>query len=280
MATIRVSLRWQQTNTRTGGWSENFWLSSSSIQSAYPLVFPLIQALSTFKGNQTFCPRFRLSQYGTSRLAQTFNTNRSNNVQGGATLDSDYPTTRIQVKMIGAAPQSTTQWIGGILDRDTAGGGFWTPVGSSSASWLAVKNILTSGANGWSVYVLSPAVLPVVVAAFADATGILTTAAAHGLVTNDIVRVSRIHGIEGINGVWRVQLVDTTNVKLLGWVATGGTMTRSPAATVRKQERVLQQITDASIIQLTSHRVGRPTGLLGGRRKRPGISLVGPLAAK
>jgi hypothetical protein len=183
MAVIRVSLRWQQTNTRTGGWSENFWINQSSIAAATVPVNLLIRALSSFKGNQTFCPRYRLSVYGSSRLAQTFFTGRNSNVSGGATFDSDYPTTRIQVKLTGSAPQSSTQWIGGILDRDTAGGGFWTPQGSSSSAWTTIRNILANGANGWGIYVLNPATLPVVVSAFADATGIVSTAVAHGLVT-------------------------------------------------------------------------------------------------
>lgn len=277
MPLFRVNLFSTNTNTRTGGWTENFWINTSSSAVALTRATDLAMALTAFRGYVPVFTKVRISQYGVRRSGRSYPLNIPNSLPANSTQYADYPTTKVQIEMTGADPMRTTQWLGGIQDSAITGGGFWTPNGAISGRLLAVTNLLTNGANGWSINVLNPLNTPKVITAFAATTGVVTTGDNHGFANNDFVRVMRINGITGVNGIWQITDATALTFRLIGWQSTTETMTRSNAVAV-KQLHVPQQITAVRVVQATSHRVGKPAGLLGGRRRRPGSSLVGPLA--
>jgi hypothetical protein len=235
--------------------------------------------LNGFAGQQIRVPRFRISQYGAFRVAQLFS-NGTGPATGPTANDADYPTTKLQVQLTGLAPQRTFQWFGGIADTSTTGGGFWTPTPDVATAFNSLVALLTTGSEGWGIYVLNPASPRLVVTNVDGTTGIVTTATNHGFATNDYVRIQRVNGIPGINGVWQITaLTSPTQFQLIGWVSTTSVMTKSNGR-VQAQGRVIQQITGVTPVQVTSHRVGRPTSQLGGRRKRPSKALAGPLVPR
>lgn len=278
MPSYHISIDWQQSNTRTGGWREGFWLSATSLDVAKTRVLALLDPLNNFKGNPTFSRAYTVSEYPYKRVAESPLTGFSAGVATDAT-EADYPTVRVQLRLTGTTGQKTTQWIGGIRDRDTKGGGFWRPAATTTRFFNATKTILTNVSNGWSINPLNVAFPKLVVVAFNAMTATVTTGVNHGYANNDYVRIQRLNGVPGINGIWQIRDATATTFALVGWPSSDALMTRSNAR-VQKQDRVLVPIRDVEIVQVTSHKVGRPTGLLGGRRKRPSKSLVGPLVAK
>jgi hypothetical protein len=277
MAVFRVSIRFEQTNTRSGGWSQNHWINTSSIATASDATRALIFAYTNgFVGQQIKVPRYRISPYGVFRQAQLF-PYLGGPATGAASLDADYPTTKLQVKFTGQAPTKTYQWFGGIQDGSTTGGGFWTPTDGVQRAFMALQTTLTSGIFGWSILVNDPSLQRLVVVNVDATTGTVTTATNHGFSTNDYVRIQRVNGIAGLNGVWQVNVGTVpTQFTLIGWKMSTDVMTKSNGR-VQKQSRVPQQITAVDPVQITSHRVGRPQDQLGGKRKKRSKWLAGPL---
>lgn len=262
---FHVSFFFQQSVAKTGGWSENFWNNSDSMAQTKVKAEQLLEKLVEAKGNPVFCPRFRISQVGKFRGAEVFNTNQVPSDSLTDTTEADYPTTKVQVKLKSAST-FTNQWFGGLRDRDIGSGGFWTPKGTSVNIYNAVTTILTSPGNAWNIYVLDPANLPFVIVDVNATTGIVTTDGAN-ILNLDKVRVKGVKGIPGINGIWRVTKVADQTYKLQGWQAITATFEKSNAS-IRKQTYVGQPIASVQYVQSTSHKVGKPTGLLGGRRRK------------
>lgn len=279
MPVFRVSLFSANTNTRTGGWTENWWNNADSHATAKTRGTALALVINNFRGYGPIINKIRVSQYGLRRSGRSYPLNIPNTPPSGTTLYADYPTTKVQLELTGTGtvPVRTNQWLGGIVDGSVVNGGFWVPTPAALAALNTLISVLTTGTNGWSVNVLDPANTPKTVTAVVGTTGVVTTGVVHGFNNNDFVRLMRIQGISGINGIWQVTDVDATTFRLIGWQSTTETMTRSNAVAV-KQLHIPLGVVEARIVQATSHRVGKPTGLLGGRRKRPSSSLVGPLA--
>lgn len=278
MPLFHIQFNWQQSNTRTGGWREGFWNDASSIDVAKTRAMELVRAFNNFKGEPVFCPSYRVSVYPSTRIVAAPKTGfTAKDVT--ASNEADYTSTKVQFQLTGTTGQKTTQWIGGVQDADTRGGGFWRPRAATTQAFNAIKAILLNVQNGWSINVLNVAFPKLVIVAINGATGQVTTSVNHGYNNDDYVRVQRVNGIDHINGIWQIAVVDGKNFTLIGWPTTTQVMTRSNAR-VQKQNHVPVVVNGVDIVQVTSHRVGRPTDLLGGRRKRPSKSLVGPLAVK
>lgn len=262
---FHVSISWQQTVSKTGGWTENFWNSLASRDAVVARTRALIDAFYAARGNPVFAPRFRVSEVGVFRSGKTYRTQQVPSSSVGPDTAADYPTTKVQVNML-SSTKFTTQWFGGLRDRDIASGGFWQPQGTSVNFYASVKTILTTGTNGWSIYVLDPASVLFPIVAFNPTTGVVTTVGAN-LVSQDKVRVKGVRGVTSANGIWTVTKLADQSYQLQGWVASTDTFQKSNA-TIRKQTYVGQSIVDIEYVQSTAHRVGKPGGLLGGRRKR------------
>jgi len=263
---FRVSFAFEQLSTKKPGWTENFHNSTTDVTIASARGETLRTLLVASKGTQTWCPKYRVSSLVNFRQVEPWYYRASGPTNSAANPDdSDYPTSKIQLKLTGGG-RTTTQWMGGILDSQINRGGFYSPSGANVSAMNALFAHLRDGANGWCLYGLTNQPR-VPITAFAPATGVVTTAVAHALVNGDSVRISRAKGNTAINAVWSITLIDTTHFSLNFWEPSTTALTKSKAQ-VQKQDYGLTQITAAKAGQASSHAVGRPTGLAGGKRKK------------
>lgn len=261
---LRVSYFFQQSLQKTGGWSENFWNSANTISpSVLTLCDNLLAALTNLKGNPVFCPYYRVGVLGKFRQAVTIYTKQ---VPGDATTTSaDYPTTKLQIALYNGQ-QFTTQWLGGLYDSVINSGGFYRPTATFTRYIGALTTILTTGTNGWQIYGLQRAIEPALILTLNTATGVITT----GPITiadSSLVRIKNVQTPKRANGVWRVQKTSDTQYTLYGWTA-GTEVFKGLNAKIQIQGYQGLNITDLKEIQSTSHKVGKPGHLLGGRRKK------------
>lgn len=95
---------------------------------------------------------------------------------------------------------------------------------------------------------------------------------AHGIVAKDTVRVSRVVGSAGTNGVFTVDTAPSaTTLTLLN--TAGTTVKVGSKGTVRKLQVLYPAITAAAYRYATRRKSGRPFGAPRGRQKRRPISL-------
>lgn len=261
---FKVAFFWTQQTSLLGGWSENYWNSLNDLSVLQTKANDLRNAWFNYKGNPVYCPRIRISDVTRFRQVQILLTGATPLTVSTAT-DADYPTTRVLMELR-ATGGKTRQWVGGIRDRSITNSGNYTPTATETTNWNVVANILTTAANGWSVRILDPAVLPVAILAINGATGVVTTAA-NTIADGVQVRVKGARGMPSANGIWRVTKLTDTTFQLRGWVPTTDVLEKGNP-TIRFQSYILQAIQQVVPIRSTSHRVGKPSGLLGGRRRQ------------
>jgi hypothetical protein len=262
---FKVSFFWDQQTSLLGGWSENFWNTLASIAEVKPKADALRVAMSDYKGNPTYCPRYRISDTVVFRNAETFTTG-SLPIAPFPANDADYPTTKVQLVLGASNGRKTSQWFGGVRDTDVSSSGNWNPEPLSNTRLAAIANILATGANGWAIRVLDPAVLPVTIISINGTTGVVTTAA-NTIPDQARVRIKGVQGMTVANGIWRVQKLSDTTFQLNGWIPTSQLFGKGNP-TIRNQVYTFLTIATVKMPRSTSHRVGKPGGLLGGRRKR------------
>lgn len=263
---FRVSFFHQVQQAKLGGWSENYWSSHTDLERAQNSALALRPLLGQLHGSQVVQPSIRISDISTFRdvLLITVNTEPGSDV--GVSAAVDYVTTAILLKLRSAGNYTVRQWIRGIKDNMVRLGGLYSPVAADVTRMFTFLRHLESAQNGWTMRVLDRAVPKKVVAA-ATSAGILTVRA-HGYAADSLVRVSRGKGLTEINGLWRVTVVDPDTLQLQGFVVPPLPAPYRGGATVRLQQYRLEPIQTASIVRATSHKTGRPFGLLGGRRTR------------
>lgn len=261
---FRVSYFWQQSVSKTGGWSENFWSSFTSFSDVLPKAAALLSAINAYKANPCFCPYYRISQVGKFRVTQPIYTGKLPRTVS-ASSSADYPTTKVQLRLR-SLTSFTNQWFGGLEDDDVNKGGLWKPTGSNTTLLNAVANLLTTPGNGWNIYGLDPTVQPVLLLSLNTTTGLITTAA-NTIPDQSLVRVKNVTNPKRANAIWRVNKQSDTTFLLIGWVP-GVEVFAGLKATVRQQVYAGQAITAVEYVQSTKHNVGKPINLLGGRRKK------------
>jgi hypothetical protein len=264
---FKVSYFFQWVGERTGGWSWNFWNSGTDLNPVQIATDALRNALNGITGNQTICPFARISDISTFRVVDL------RNYVAGAIVptpsdpaNTDFPTNAALLELTAAGGYIARSWLRGLPDGIINTGGRFLPY----PAWIALQGtafgILTNAANGWSLRVLDKGQAPKVVQDITQA-GVVTCLG-HGYATNDVVRISRARNLVIANRLWRVTVTDANTFMLQGWVVPAVVTPYTGNGQVRKQVRILVQIANARFVRATEHRVGRPFGLLSGRRKR------------
>jgi len=257
----------QQVGAKTGGWSENYWNAAPDLPTvtlAAQNLLPLRWALCGY-GVSIVAMRFQdLSSF---RAAQPVPlTQFSSTVQGG-TADADYPTSKGLLRLFGPAKYVTNQWLGGIPDSWITLGGVLTISAVGRDNFLSFKSAILNGSNGWRINTQDKSIAKKLVTAVTA--GGQVTAAGSNYTAGQLVRISRTHGITGLNKIWTVATNVDPNTFTIAPPAGGfvGTLV-NPLGTAQLQTKILQAITDVQLVRATEHRVGRPFGLLSGRRRR------------
>lgn len=280
---FRVSIRLTQlAGSKTGGWSENFWNSNSDLTALLPIAQALRNEIWNITGVQTVVPSARISNPDTFRQVQLVEYPTEATATAGALADSDYPSAALLLKLFAPGPYTTLQWLRGIPDSIITRGGTYTPQAKPGYlnKMAAFLTVLMTGTNGWSIRALDRAVLAKPVTGVNLTTGIVTIPS-HGFGGAGSLHKVRIKGFKvpkGLNAVWNVTVLDGSTVQLNFY--TPPTTTVVPfgkAPTARLQQYTYVPIQTASIVRATSHYTGRPTELLGGRRRTRQPASGGPL---
>jgi hypothetical protein len=264
----------QLADIKTGGWGESFWSQAGSLSDAIDNTKTLRDAMFQLKGNQTALPSSRITPWPAAnrqtKLVAYAVAQAQSTVAG---FDSDYPTQALLLKLISNGGYETLQWLRGIPDNVITGGGKYTPgnVTGFVARMNTFLGILKDSSQAWCQYKLNTATPTKIITSVALATGIVTSVG-HGLAALGSVKSMRLSGFlspRGLNKVWNV-IVDTVDtVKLLGYVppSNPNVAVSFVLAKMREQIKIPIQINDAVIVRATEHYTGRPTELLGGRRR-------------
>lgn len=262
---FRVSYFFVQQTARAGGWSENFWNGASDLNVAVTKANDLGNALLAVHGHTSYITAIRYSEVGAFRRVAVAEQTMTFNPQVGNAVVSDYPTTALLLRMNSAPNYVTNQWIRGIPDSQISAGGFYVPTGTFAQAANALFGVLTTGTNQWAMRVQDKSVPKKAIFSISN-TGVVTVPN-HGYFDGDYIRVSRVQGFKGANGVWKIQVVDTNSFQLLFWTAppVGTPMYGNPTA--QKQIKTFISPVGAAFIRATEHKVGRPSGVLTGRRR-------------
>lgn len=257
----------QQAGPKTGGWSENYWnnlTDLTSLQNVMALFLPLRWALMGFGSNII---AYRLQDLTAFRAALPVPLTQFTSTPQGVSSDADYPTTKGLLRLFGPGKYLTNQWLGGFPDNQTTRAGAFTPTNTFVAAFNSFSTHLQGGGNGWVIRSQDKTVAKKLVTAVAQAGQV--TAAGSNYVAGSKVRISRTHGVTGLNGLWTVATnVDNNNFTIAppagGFIGT----VVNPLGTVQLQSALFQGISSATIVRATEHKVGRPFGLFSGKSKK------------
>lgn len=265
----RVQLRFQQQSTLLGGWTMNFWAQSASLDKVISDSDFLATTLSNTVGAQTVIQGSRISTVGVSRqtLKRSFNFGGTPLV---ASTDADYPSTALQLVLVDTGGDRVLQWIRGIPDAVVSDSGRYNPTATFTRNLNSVFNALTASGQTFVLRNLVRTTPNLVISAINPTTGV-TTVPSHGYGPAGTVNYARIRGVRGLtyaNKVWQFTVVDANTLQLNFWAAQTDVIEPGGKPTCTLQVYGYNKIASASIQAVSSHRTGRPTGLLGGRRKR------------
>lgn len=270
---FHVSFFNQQQSSKLGGWGESFWSLLPDVPTLTPIALNLATLLDQLKGAQCYIPSFRISDATTFRAVTNVLTGFGTGSAITATTDADYPSTALQLKLGapsgGSAPYRTLQWLRGLPDAIVSNSGTYHPNNSFNTALNRILAELKNGSSQWAVNVLNRLTSKRDISGFNPTTGVVTVPA-HGYTIGTIIKV-RIKGA-GIrnlwNGLWNVTVIDANTISVNFWVVpnplpfiTG----KRPTCT----QQIYTQIAIATAApgNISSHYTGRPTGLLGGRRR-------------
>lgn len=267
----KVSIFWQQNFTLAAGWTENYWNDGSSLVTVKAATLRLIDALKRVHGRQTYPKRARYSTVPGFRITDEDEFGATFNGLVTAADGSDYPTTAVLMAFRGANGAITRQWIKGIPDDVVIPPGNFRPQGQLLNNFTALATYLASGVDGWRMRVLNP-MRPTFALQSATANGLLTFSGAT-VAADSIVRISRAKGMTDLNAVWKVISTAGNTVQLdtgatilgPGAYAGGGKMRENTYSLIPMLSLANRGV---EFVRATEHKVGRPTALAGGRRRR------------
>lgn len=266
---FKLSFFYQQRPQLLSGWSENYWTNESQINQAVIISNNLRLHLAGLHGRETIMPWTRVSNDSNFRQVQllSFPVGDGINTSVGAGTHSDFPTTAALLEFRSGDRYTVRQWMKGIWDDITLDGGAYTPDGTWLARLNALFTFLMDSGNKIQLRVLNKETVPVQVVQTITAGGVVTTPL-HGYNTNDRVRISRAKGLTYANNVWRVTRIDQDTFSLQGWNPPTPIPVYEGNGIVQKQEYVYVPIQAARLVRISKRNVGRPFGLLSGRRRR------------
>jgi hypothetical protein len=267
---FRIKFNWQQQSAKLGGWSTNFWINSDDLTFVKTKSLALLAKLNVITGAQVICPSYTISDISTFRNVENVETSGGSPGTPTPSTDADYPSTALAIKLTAAGNYNTVQWIRGIPDINISNSGRYTPVGAYAGKISSFFDELTASGNLWSVRNLNRATPKKVITALVLATGVVTCPA-HGYGPTGTTLKVRVQGFkipESANQIWRITVIDANSFQLNFWQVPTDTVVVGKNPTAREQVYILNQISTGRVVRASSHYTGRPTGLLGGRRRR------------
>jgi hypothetical protein len=262
---FRVAFFFQVQQERLGGWSQNFWNSSSDLAPVISAATALRAAMFNFMGAPVQAPNIRISDVDRFREVTIQNFPAFTYGDSPAAGYVDYVNTSALLKMTADPSYITRQWMKGIPDADVDLGGRWDPRAASLRRLNAVFSLLTSASQGWALRKLDRAILKRTITGI-TAAGVVSCAN-HGLATDDKTRISRVVSPTSLNRIFKVVRIDNDSFSLVGPPAMSAPAQVGISTTSRKQATSYIAIKAVTVDRVTSHRTGRPFGQLSGRRR-------------
>jgi len=288
---FKIAYRVTMQSTKGAGWSMNFWHPASDWTKARSAALALAPALWNLMGSTAFLPSYRISQVGVFRAVQNIL------YPGGTVLstfngDADYPSSALLIKLYGTATTNyaTEQWIRGIRDEALTKGGIWAPANSPQTvnAFTVFCNVLV--AQGFSLRCLDQTTTGQPVLNFNYSLGTFTTPNNTNPIINpgagNYVRIKGMGKGSPANGVFALSWViptlpATPFAQIPGWIPSTYAPTKVPKKPLCTQQVYIYPLVNNSagsvsglggdIIRGTSHKTGRPTEVLSGRRKARAI---------
>ena len=264
---------------KKGGWTENYWNKLTNLSDVIAATKKLAVRLDTLHGWQTALDYARISDALKFREGEIveFGDEYAARVGGTAAQISDYPTNALLILATDAGRYKARYWIRGIRDNVINKGGKYVPDSDYIAWFGDYSAYLCAGGNGWSIRALNKD-RPVVKVKSITNAGLVTTAVAHGFDPAVPVQLQRMTPWTRANGRWNVTVNDPVTFTLTGWQPYPAAPLQPKNGQARPVNYVFQQMGTAKVDRASKHNVGRPSGLLIGRRKPKPIVLVGVAA--
>lgn len=272
--TYKVQVFLQQTAYKSGGWSSNFYVNTSS-SNLLAVVNGLQNVMYEMTAVGVAVPWVRASTIGASRLASTYRYPILSGTASSVISSPMVPGVKILVALASQSGGFTRQWLGGL-----------------TTSWLLNGN-LNPNAPGYSLVqalfsflvqnnflIRKVSVQPKTTVQSITTAGLIT-APGHGLAVNTqcYVRVGRM--VDGVhaNGIWVATPISTSQIQLgpsqILPFATAPVPTKTAYVTqygyagfaIVAPGSLAPPATNTSVLGATTHRVGRPAYQYSGRRR-------------
>jgi len=265
---------------KKGGWTENYWNKLTNLSDVIAATKKLAVRLDTLHGWQSALDYARVSDANKFREGDIVEFGDEYAAKAGGTADqiSDYPTNALLILSSDAGRYKARYWIRGVRDSVINKGGRYVPTSDYIAWFGDYSAYLCSAANGWAIRALDKDRPTIKVQSITNA-GIVTTAVAHGFQPSDRVQLQRMTPWTRANGTWNITTRDAVTFELTGWQPYPAAPVQPKNGQTRPVRYVFQQMGTAKVDRASKHNVGRPSGLLIGRRKPKPIVLVGVAAA-
>jgi hypothetical protein len=261
----RVSFFSQVQQARLGGWSENFWNTLSDLSAVTAAATLLRLRLLGVKGAPVQTPNIRISDIAHFREVTILNFPFTVYASPTTVTEVDFVTTAALLKLKAAPNYVTRQWLRGLFDEDTDGGGYFKPVPVDVIAYQTLFTLLADASQGWALRRLDRSTPKKYINAISVA-GVVTCLG-HGFVTDDYVRLSRVASPKLVNAIWRITKIDNDSFSLNGFPLQTVSPQITKSSIAQKQAYTFVQIANASVDRTTSHKTGRPFGQLSGRRR-------------
>lgn len=264
MARYKLSFYWQQTGNRTGGWSENFWVSAANPDEALTKGEAIRPTLLACHGRHTLNTALVARFDGKPRQtkpkhypATGLNTANSD--------DSDYQTTAVCIQLTAGLSGNVRQWLRGIGDNFTFEGG---RMNEGSAQWDKVKAFCLALAQT-SGFICRLKDQNVVKKEIVSGTaGGIVEVMNHGYTNGQMIQIQGVELPKYANGLWRIAPTGANTFQLVNWSPrVADAVAWKPGGTTQLRAYVDADITAVDPLFSSSRKVGRPFGLLTGRRK-------------
>jgi len=217
-------------------------------------------------GHQTKLSAIRVTDLAAVRTTRTVKYPGVVNPSTPVGDQSDYATNAAGLELLSGDVYSVRCWIRGVWDEAVKTGGVWTPPGPYIPIVNAYLAELFKVSNNFRLQVLNKTnpTKPVQGVTI----GGVVTSPAHGFTAGARIRISGTKGVAGLNKTWRVLSVTTDTFTIGPWLIPAVAPVITQYGTARLLELTLVPITYASVIRASKRDVGRPFGLLSGRRRR------------
>lgn len=271
------------TQSLTGGWSESYYWSGSTLNAAQTAATALLAVRTQLMQSPAVCQSIRITQFpGTFRTVLKYYPPGSDGQGIATTANGPAPVwIKGMLRLVGTNGQYTNQWLGGPPYNIVGQNGSYTPTAQFSGY---LRTFLSTLAGQWYIKKVTQGIAGGVNSAYAKQIGVtiagagVLTCANHGFTSGQLVSVGRWPDGSGINGIWPVTVISANTFTLNGWTPPATLPNPTKSSYVQLYGWTFTAIGSntglaangylpCAIVRITKHDIGRPRDQYIGRRK-------------